>query len=610
MVTLQHILFPADGPGPPGLTGAAGRDLYLRLTGDAWLTEARRGVRFKPGGSASFDSYFNALALEKWRQNCYLDGVSLGLSGRGRFALGLWHAGFDGARTRLLCQPVELSPKAELRLDLSACCQRAGPGLVYVELTAEGGGAELTGGRFLSAATPQRWPDLAVVITTYRRPDQLRATLARLRAYLAESVLGPRMRVIVVDNGGDVTLAQEPGITYLSNRNLGGAGGFARGLLAAEEAGCSHCLFMDDDAGFGMENLHRSMVFLALNRHPEAAVAGAMISTARPTVLWENGAVFWRRCHPVSGGADLGDFAAVCRLEGRSLGPKPMGFYGGWWFFAFPLAALRHHPFPFFVRGDDISFALANRFRISPLLGVVSFQDDFADKESPLTLYLDLRNHLVQHLTLPDLAIGRFSCAGIALWFLLRHAIRFQYETCDALLLAWRDVIAGPGFFRRNADMKRRRETIAALMRDERFRPLPERSVRRGEQDPGQGIWGPIQRRRRYAPLRWLLKASLNGHFLPFYRLWAGRMVIPARARSQTGVIWGCAELIYLDPTGTRGYRVRLSQRRFWGVVRRGFGLWLCFVLGYGRLRRAYGRAYGPMTSRQSWRRLLGLRRE
>jgi len=28
----------------------------------------------------------------------------------------------------------------------------------------------------------------------------------------------------------------------------------------------------------------------------------------------------------------------------------------------------------------------------------VSFQEDFSEKESPQTLYLDLRNHLIHHL--------------------------------------------------------------------------------------------------------------------------------------------------------------------------------------------------------------------
>ena len=60
--------------------------------------------------------------------------------------------------------------------------------------------------------------------------------------------------------------------TRIANRNLGGAGGFARGLIAAEDGGFTHCLFMDDDAAFQMENLIRSFAFLRLARNPDAAL--------------------------------------------------------------------------------------------------------------------------------------------------------------------------------------------------------------------------------------------------------------------------------------------------------------------------------------------------
>ncbi len=175
-------------------------------------------------------------------------------------------------------------------------------------------------------------------------------------------------------------------------------------------------------------------------------------------------------CRPQFVGTDLRDAFQVTRMELAAAKPKPPGFYAGWWFFAFPVAAVAHWPFPFFVRGDDISFSLANRFDTVTLNGVVSFQEDFSAKESPLTLYLDLRNHLHQHLVHADKEIGPWRTATIALHFLLRSIIRMHYDSAEAQLRAWDDVMKGPDFFAENADMARIRPQIAALAKDEAWR--------------------------------------------------------------------------------------------------------------------------------------------
>ena len=185
--------------------------------------------------------------------------------------------------------------------------------------------------------------------------------------------------------------------------HVGGAGGFARGLMEATKAGFSHCLFMDDDASFHMENIARTYMFLAFSKDRRNAVAGAMINNTHKWAMWENGAWFDGSCRPISCGDDLREPKEVIKMELASSQQRPATLYGGWWFFAFAIDQVKHHPFPFFVRGDDISFSLMNDFNIHTLNGVVSFQDDFSEKESAQTLYLDLRNHIIQHLVTPEL---------------------------------------------------------------------------------------------------------------------------------------------------------------------------------------------------------------
>lgn len=64
------------------------------------------------------------------------------------------------------------------------------------------------------------------------------------------------------------------------------------------------------------------------------------------------------------------------------------------------------YSFPFFVRGDDIEFSYTNKFKIIHMNGIAVWQEDFKIKESPMTLYLDVRSHVLHHLVLEQIDHG------------------------------------------------------------------------------------------------------------------------------------------------------------------------------------------------------------
>jgi len=47
----------------------------------------------------------------------------------------------------------------------------------------------------------------------------------------------------------------------IPNTNVGGSGGFTRGLLYLKDNGFSHCLFMDDDASCHEESIKRTYAY-------------------------------------------------------------------------------------------------------------------------------------------------------------------------------------------------------------------------------------------------------------------------------------------------------------------------------------------------------------
>lgn len=557
--------------------------LFAHLHGGAAFEGG--GVSFTPGSGARFETYYNALNLDVWTRRARLDRLRVDLSGIGEIELCAMRRCLSTGRRQRLGATKRLTLSDRACVDLShALPQR---GLLWLEIRAVGE-AYLSEGAFL---VPRRGaaPDLVVSITTFRREAEVAATARRLNEFLDGYAEGRCVRVVIVDNGRTVDAVDVPGATLLPNPNLGGAGGFARGLAHAVDTGATHVLFMDDDASFLMESLRRTYAFLHLARDPAASVAGAMISTARPDLMWENAATFWRRCRPRAHGLDLSDPDALWQMEARAVEELPANAYGGWWFFAFPVAAVKHFPFPFFVRGDDSSFSLAHDFSITTLGGVASFQEDFPAKESPLVHYLDLRYHVVHHLAFPYMRIGALRTATIAMWFLMRSVVRFHYESAEAQLRAWSDLMEGPQMFARNADMAAKRAEISALRQRETWKRI-------------DAVGPTAQPPRALSPvLQRVMALTLNGHLLPFYRLFARHATVPTAQRGPLWPVWGACRITWLDRQGTHGYVTELRPAAFMLIMIRMSWLLVRFLAAYRRLLRDYQSRYPEMTSRDFW---------
>ncbi len=578
MITLQTLTFPDTAPGSDPA-------LWLRLHGSGGLSRSGDGIGLKPGDVLALDGWFNLFNLATWQDSCHLAGLATHVTGRGRVDLRVRHTPPGGPEQVLSRVSLDLETAAPCPIDLPP---GTAPGLIHLDVTATGpDGAMLTGGRFTADAPAGPLPRLAVAVTTFEREAQVRATVDRLTGFLAGFPQGDRMRVLVVDNGQSAGLMATDQVTPIANPNLGGSGGFARGLDAAQDAGCSHCLFVDDDAAFGLENIVRTYGFLALARDPRQALAGAMIDADAPWRIWENGARFDGLCRPRFHGTDLRDRAAVFAMEQAAARAPAAGLYGGWWFFAFAIKQVRHYPFPFFLRGDDLSFSLINGFRIRTLSGVACVHEIFPEKESPLTLYFDLRSQLVHPLVVPGLERGALRAAAVPLWFLMRSLLRFHYDSAEALLLAWRDMMAGPAFFDAHIDMAARRADIAALTRTECWGPVP---ADLGERRGGRARHG-----------WWLGLLTLNGHLVPFSARRWDWVVLRGADRQRLLPAFGAARLTCVNSTATAAYTVAQSKARFLAIGLRAGGLLLRFLWRYRALKRNWRAGYARMTTRDYW---------
>ncbi|MEI6798070.1 MAG: hypothetical protein WCO04_02490 [Pseudomonadota bacterium] len=588
--TLQNLIFPEKRL-------CAEPQMYLHAKGEVAYDPQAGGYRIAQNSLAKFDTYLNALSIVKWHKSCALQGLWLGLTGQGQVEVTVLHALSEGYHDVLTITTVSLALDAEVLVDLSGFGESLVMGAITFQVRALGPDVRLTAARYMTQAPPNPSLRLAIVITTFRREAQVQATARRLAQFFDQAACGAQMTCFIIDNADSAQIDPHPKIHRLANANLGGAGGFTRGLMHAKAEGFSHVLFMDDDAAILMEALQRTFAFLALATDPKTAVAGAFINRTKPARMAENAAVFNRRCRPQFADTDLRQFDAFLEMEQKTALARPSHLYGGWWFFAFSLAAVRHYPFPFFVRGDDVNFSLANDFAITTLNGVAAFGESFVDKETPLTWYLDLRSHLVHHLALKQMAVGRLALISIALAFVRRNIVRFQYETIAAVLMAWRDVLKGPDFFVREPDAASARAAIKALAKTEVWQPIETFDL-----EERVGFLGHNKALRRL-----FYPVSLNGHFLPFFGAWGSKRVVLAAQRGFSDAIWGAVQITYLNVAGDRAYVTRKNTLKALWLLGQVLALSVRTILVHDRLRALYRRRYPQITTPEFWRKALNL---
>jgi hypothetical protein len=586
METLHNIVL-------PNLSMPGDERLYVRLGGAAHCDLATPCVQFREGGTLSTDTFYGGFTTAAWKRTSPVSTLLLELVGEGHFvaSIGLHRLGHDSVW--LGEQEVRLTANLPAHLPL-----RDWPalqeGMLYVRLRALGPGC-LRAARFQTQDTAPNAVRLGLVITHFRREKQVIPAIERLtRQVLQAPQARGRISLTVVDNSRTLRLARADGLAHIPNRNFGGSGGFARGLLQLEQEGfATHALFMDDDASCEGESILRTFALLRFARSPRQAVAGALVNEGAPWQLLEKGACFDGKCRPLHAGRDLRDVQDLLWAERARTPPD----YGGWWLFAFPMAAVERYPFPFFVRGDDVFFSLHNRFDITTLNGIACHGEEFRVKHGPLTAYLDGRYHLV-HAVLRERGRVRMLRRLVHNQF-LKPLFAYQYSTARAFTLALRHVSRGRGCFLDDPELAQTRADIARWHPAEKLQPLAPTPQKQRYPRPG---------RRRENPLRVLLRVlTLQGFLLPTALLSRRLFVHEKDFYGRADAVFRHRQVLYEHWPSDSGFVVEYDRRLFFRELGAAItALWV-FLRRSAELRRDFGQGMQTLTSRAFWRERYGL---
>jgi GT2 family glycosyltransferase len=579
MFRLQSFVF-------PNLAIKASEALYVRATPGTVPMLADGKLRFTPGSAAHFDTFFNALTVGTWKTKCKIDELHFRLRGKGRFAVrfGLRRRGFS--QRWLADSEVSLVDGVDIRIELPFWAELE-DGLLYVSVTAFEAG-EICAAAFATDAPPVQDVKLGIVITHFDRKQWVLPAIERIRAnLLADERYRGRIELVVVDNSRNIDPADAKGVTLIPNRNLGGSGGFTRGLMHLEDEGSfTHCLFMDDDASCEIESIRRAYALLSYAVEPKFAVAGSLLRALESHRLLEKGARFDSIFQPLKSGLDMRRVDDLLLAEREDSHPS----YGAWWFFAFSLTDVRHYPFPYFVRGDDITFGLMNKFSICTMNGIATWSEDFGLKSGPLSLYLDVRSNIMIRMAIRDRGLPAIKTTAFNHFFYAQLRC-YNYASAAAISLAVEHIAQGPQFWRDNIDMGLVRAAIAAIPSEEKMTPISRADY---------AITYPRKRKWRWHE-KLIRTFSLNGFLLP-NRLIKTRMLFQRKSfQGNYREIFRNRKVLYeYEPLGL-GYIATYDKARFFTELYVFFRRFLRLARNYRDLQKSYKKALPELTSRKFW---------
>lgn len=577
--------------------------MYVRLSEQNVSCDGEKIV-FSKGGSASFNTYFNALACRKYITYCDIDALFAVADFCGDFIFEICGATheresdvsivrqqiFSAERTAV---KIEIPHEAYARFDM-----------IYMRLYSQGDG-KFFGGSYiaLEEETPCR-VSLAVVICTYKREKYVLRNLHLIRNFLQEGkyLNNDDIHFYVIDNGHTL-LANEVENSFVSlykNKNCGGSAGFTRGLIEAchSEKKHTHVLFMDDDVLLDCRVFSKLHTILRLrkNEYKNMSVGGTMIRLSDKITQHEAGAI-WDGKRIINLGKDmkLTEWSSV--LQNEAL-PKPN--YNAWWFCCFPITCLRNVgcPLPLFIKTDDIEYGLRNKGDILVMNGISVWHEDFEGKYDGFVEYYIKRNELI--LTAMQEKESHTAFQIVKLFKGVSKQLVFQrYFIADLIFKAYGDFLKGADFLLQTDGEQLNKELMQSCP------PMLDKETLEKNGTP----FDETSYFDSLVPIKSKLvqTVTLNGYLLPqcFYKTRKKDCRTVDAARCIPSNFFLHKRVLHWDTSRQKGYVTVQKRTALIKYALKLLGMSVRMLFGYKKALNSYRMHKKELTSEEFWHRYL-----
>ncbi len=584
-------------------------DLYLRCDQGAALDyqSGKQEILLSQGGTISSNSYFNSFYEQFYAKYTNLEYVYYLLKLEGDFQVTLYREVYQGQRELLLSKQFTGCQLAvPTKVDLPNLTEAEHPGRIYFELTCLSEHGLFKEGIIATEQAKAREVSLGIVTCTFKKEAYVKNTVD---AILQDDLLQNKaLKVFVVDNGRTLTAEDftDSRVQLIANRNVGGSGGFTRGLVEAlQEDSYTHFLLMDDDIELDSEAVCR-LFSLYEYAKTDVAVAGSMLDLLKKNVLYEAGALYGVR----PDNTEAGPFSVTPLKHNLEL-QNPISLnqllqeedidYGGFWFFAFSKELVQSIglPMPYFIKIDDMEFGLRIKecceSKIVAFPSIAVWHEPFYAKYPVWDNYYHFRNSLITdaiHESLEYISAVKQTTQGVILYLLL-----FEYNCAEMVIKAFEDYLEGPDFIKNN-DPERLHSNIVKYCKNyksqhvEQLDLLPER----------------YQQKSKPGVLRKIISLlTLNGHLLPNFLLSKDDAVIwqgPSYSGQRSTVFARKKVSIFREGSSCL-YQNELDKRVGIILLARWFRVAISSVMKWSIISTAWRTAAKEMTSTLFWQQYL-----
>ncbi len=593
------------------------KDLYCDVTRGA-VNRGRDRLTLGESSAANCNTYFGRFPASYWQRWTSVNSVTLELTASGTGTVFVCASDVHGSPRRVLARTVEGAVLARIALSVTLDRFFDG-GALWLELATEGGQELIVEAARWTVSAPEKVRPTAVAICTMDRADDCLANLKVLAGDLGS--LETLDAIYVADQGTDTVdsrdgfeqVTKDLGgmLRYIKQPNLGGSGGFTRGLYevaSRTETEHANVLFMDDDVRLEPDVVIRLTAFANRAVTP-MIVGGQMLNLLHPNQLHIgaeyaglNALEFGQAVPHTTWGDDL------LRRDPHTGRPQHQEWrldagYNGWWSCLIPAEVVQAigYPMPYFIQWDDVEYgyrARAHGYRTVSLPGTGVWHADFGWKDRDEWMcYFNLRNSMITAaLHSPfDLAVVTRTIVGRV----LHQLITMQYGLAATVIKAVEDFLEGPEVLRDGGvcALKEIREIRAQYAETKRVSASELAEVGA----PGLEILNP-------APWPSMQRAVLVKRVL--WRV-LGKHAHSLGAVPADEAHWWHVSLFktaVVTDASQEGVRIRSYDRaRMVELAKRGAKVLNRLRKEGPGVRDQYRRAVPEMTSRENWTRLYGL---
>ncbi|EIE97168.1 glycosyltransferase [Saccharomonospora glauca] len=592
------------------------KDLYAEVVGGV-ATRERETVSLEPSARVTGNTYFGRFPASYWQRWTTAKSVSVEADVTGTGQLAVRASDMEGEPRTVVVRTVTDAKNEHVVLEAPLDKFLDG-GALWLDLETEAGRLTVTNVRW-TVESPEKIRPTAVTICTMNRADDCLKNLYALADSLP--ALDTLDAIYVADQGTDTVDSREgfaevakrlgDKLHYIKQPNLGGAGGFTRGLYEVAgntETEHANVLFMDDDVLLEPDLIIRLTAFSNRAASP-MIVGGQMLNLLHPNQL-HVGAEYARLNtlepgQPVPHSLSTADLLGVDPETGKPNRQERRldAGYNGWWSCLIPYEVVKAigYPMPFFFQWDDAEYsyrARAHGFPTVTLPGAGVWHADFHWKDwDEWHRYFNLRNSIITAALHSPFDLNLLS--RVLLAQLVRYLLSMQYGLSATLITAVEDFLKGPEVLHDGgvAAMKRIREIRAQYPETKRYKPTEVPGI--ASNDIGIINTAPRPSLQRLVLLKRIIYRLLGKH-----RFELG--AIP----SDEAHWWHVSqfETAIVTDASQEGVRVRRYDRqRMFELAKRGVQV-ISRLRKEGKLvQEEYKRALPQLTSRENWKRLYQL---